>query len=143
MGIELYWDNDAQTVMLIEIQGEFSWDDMYDALQKIKKVTDRFPVVIGAILDLTSGFKLPGGTVFNATGLQHAKNMLSMGQGGTGPVVVVGATGLIRKIVDWLMMMDRHVLGNVHLTDTLDQARATLQLQQFSYAPRALAGVGD
>lgn len=140
MGIELYWDNDDRTIMLVEVRGEFTWDEMYAALNKIKKVTDAVPYEIGAILDLSAGVRFPGGSVFTPTGLQHAKNMLAMGKDGTGHVIIVGMDGLIRKIYDWFRTMDRNMFTNVAFADSLEQAQRKMSSYGFSYAQRAAAG---
>lgn len=133
MGIELYWDNDDQTVMLIEVRGNFTWDEMYDMLRKVKKVTDRSAYEIAAILDLSEGVRFPGGSVFNPAGLQHAKNMLSMGRGGTGHVILVGVDGLIRKVYDVLYRMDKRTVGGVEFAETLYAAQRKLEGYGFNY----------
>jgi hypothetical protein len=139
MGIELYWDNDERSVMLIEVRGAFSWDDMYAVLQRIKKVTDSAGYEIAAILDVSEGVQFPGGTVFTPAGLNHAKNMLAMGRDGTGPVVVVGLDGLIRKVYDWFTSMDKKALSNVRFAATLDEAQRLLEARGFSYRQLASA----
>jgi hypothetical protein len=133
MGIELYWNNDEQTVMLVEIQGAWTWDDMYDALHKVKKVSDKSPVVLGAILDLTRGATFPGGTPFNATTLGHGKRVLKMGEGGSGPIAVVGAAPFFRKVFSVFLSMDREKLGHIRFVDTLAEAEAFMAAQQFRH----------
>ncbi|MCK6578930.1 MAG: hypothetical protein L6Q98_12570 [Anaerolineae bacterium] len=140
MGIELYWDNDDRSVMLVEVRGAFTWDEMYETLGKIKKVTERSPVEIGAILDMGADVRFPGGSVFNAAGLQHARNMLAMSKDGTGPMVVVGVSGIIRKVYDWFTAMDARAFANVKFADTLPQAQHIMAGRGFTYAPRAAAG---
>lgn len=136
MGIELYWDNDERTVMLVEVRDTFTWDEMYAILHKIKKVTDSAPQTLGAILDLSAGVRFPGGSLFSPSGLVHAKNMLAMGEGGSGPVVVVGVDGLIRRVYDWFAMVDRQAIAHVRFADTLDQAQKMMETHGYSYAPR-------
>lgn len=130
MGIELYWDNDERTVMLCEITGSWTWDEMYQTLEKIKKVTDAADYEIGAILDVSQGISVPGGTIFTPTALEHAKRMLKMGEGGTGPVVIVGANPMIRTIYQTFHNLDRKALGNVRFAATVDEARAMLAQRQ-------------
>jgi hypothetical protein len=137
MGIELYWDNDERSVMLIEVRGAFSWDEMYDVLHRIKKVTDNAGREIGAILDVSEGVQFPGGTVFTPTGLNHARNMLAMGKDGTGPVVVVGLDGLIRKVYDWFTTMDKKAFANVRFAANLQEAQRIMEMRGFSYQQTA------
>ena len=131
MGIELYWNNDEQTVMLVEIQGAWTWDDMYDALYKVKRITDKSPIVLGAILDLTHGAPFPGGSPFNSTTFGHGKRVLKMGEGGTGPIAVVGAAPFFRKVFGVFLSMDREKLSHICFVDTLAEAEAFMAQQDF------------
>lgn len=133
MGIELYWDNADQTVFLIEVKGDWTWDQMLKMVDTIKGVTDNTERVIAAILDLSDGLRFPGGSIFTPTALEHAKRMLEIGKDGTGPVVVVGTNTLIRTIYNTFRTWDKNALKNVNFTDTVDQARALLRERQFNY----------
>lgn len=131
MGIELYWDNDEQTVMLVEIQGAWTWDDMYDALHKVKRITDKSPVVLGAIIDLRHGAAFPGGLPFSSTTYGHGKRVLKMGEGGSGPIAVVGAAPFFRKVFSVFLSMDREKLSHITFVDTLEEAEAFMARHEF------------
>jgi len=131
MGIELYWDNDEQTVMLAEVQGAWTWDDLYEALHKVKRISDRSPVVLGAIIDLTRGAGFPSGSPFSPTAHQHGKRVLKMGEGGKGPIAIVGAAPFFRKAFGMLLSLDREKLGHITFVDTLDEAEAFMAAQEF------------
>lgn len=134
MPIELYWDNDERSVMLIEVSGAWTWDEMYHVLETIKAVTDRSERVIAAILDLSAGVQFPGGSVFSLAGLGHARRVLKMGEDGTGPIVIAGAGPFIRRVYDAFYPLDRRVLGNIHFAPSVDTARRLLQATgEFSY----------
>lgn len=126
MAIELYWDNDERTVMLCEFERHWTWDEMYATLNKIKQVTDRADREIAAIIDVSQGVSLPGGSIFTPTAYAHAKKMLQMGEGGTGPIVVVGASPLIKTIYGTFRGLDKNGLNNVNFAHSLDEARALL-----------------
>ncbi|MFN8528728.1 MAG: hypothetical protein U0670_08970 [Anaerolineae bacterium] len=136
MGIELYWDNEERTVMLCEVRGSWTWDDLFATLDKIKKVTDRSEQTIGAILDLTDGVTIPGGSIFNPTALGHAKKMLQMSGGQTGPLVIVGASPMIKTVFNTFKGLDRQVTQHVAFSATVDDARALLdgQMQRVKSA---------
>lgn len=131
MGIELYWDNDEQTVMLVEIQGKWTWDDMYDALYKVKRISDKSSVVLGAIIDLSHGATFPGGSPFSVTSYGHGKRVLKMGEGGTGPIAVVGAAPFFRKVFGVLLSLDPEKLSHIRFVDTLEEAEAFMDTQSF------------
>ena len=131
MGIELYWDNDEQTVMLAEVQGAWTWDDLYEALRKVKRISDKSPVVLGAIIDLTHGTAFPGGSPFSATAHGHGKRVIKMGEGGKGPIAVVGAAPFFRKAFGMLLSLDREKLSHITFVDTLEEAEAFMATQAF------------
>ncbi len=126
MPIELYWDNDEQTVLLCEFGTSWNWDELRRVLAAIHKLTAATETEIAAIVDVRQGIQIPLGEIFSATGLANAKSLLTMGESGTGPVVIVGMNGIIRKIYDILYKLDPRALAKVHMTDNLKQARALL-----------------
>lgn len=134
MGIELYWDNDEQSVMLCEVDRHWTWDEMDVLLDKVKKTTDRSERVLGAILDLRQGVHFPGGSFLTPAALSRARKMLKMGDGvQQGPVVVVGASPLIRTVHKTLAKMDKTGLNNVSFAETLDEARDILKRHDYHY----------
>jgi len=133
MAIELYWDNDAQTVMLCEFDRNWTWDEMYSTLNKIKNITDNAEQIIAAIIDLRKGVSLPGGSIFSPATFEHAKKMIKMGEGGSGPVVVVGASPLIRTVYTTFRSLDKNGLSNVNFSDSVGEARTLLMAQNYSY----------
>jgi hypothetical protein len=135
MGIELYWDNDAQTVIWCEFDREWTWEEMDAVMSKAKHIIDHADREIAAIIDVRRGVNLPGGSLLNPAALQQARKMLVMGEGGSAPVVVVGASPLIRTIYSTVRTMDKNGLSNVAFAETLDQARAYLKARNHSYAP--------
>jgi hypothetical protein len=126
MPIELYWDDDARTTMLCEVQGRWTWDEMWDVLHKIKKVTDSADHEIAAIVHVIDGLNIPGGTIFTREAFDHARRILRMGEGGTGPIIVVGVSPLIRTIYNTFLPMDRKTIGAIRFADSVDDARALL-----------------
>jgi hypothetical protein len=107
---------------------------MYAMLDKIKDITDHADHEIAAILDLRQGVSIPGG-LFNPSNLEHAKQMLTMGEGGSAPIVVVGASPLIKTVYNTFRRLDKNGMSNVSFADTPDDARAILKARQHSYDP--------
>lgn len=127
MGIDVKWDDSAQTRLLVTVQGNWTWDEMFASADEVKAITDAAaPRIISAILDLSTGVQFPGGTMFSKTALDNAKRMLSLGKDGTGPVFVVGASPMIRMAYNTLYQLDPKTLGNVKFADSVDDARARL-----------------
>lgn len=134
MAIELYWDNDDQTVMLCEVDRHWTWEEMDALLEKVKRTTDQAPQPLGAILDLTQGVHFPGGSFLTPAALSRARRMLKMGEGAQqGPVAVVGASPLIRTIYSTLQRMDKDGLSSVSFASTLAEARTIMQAHHYRY----------
>lgn len=132
MGIELYWDNDEQTIMLCEFDRNWTWEEMFETLDTIKKVTDKRNYEIGALIDVSKGISVPGGSIFNADTRNKAKKMLKMGENGKGPMVIVGANGFIKSIYHAFGTLDRSVQKDVYFADTLNEARQLMQQRLHS-----------
>ncbi|NDJ59829.1 MAG: hypothetical protein GYB67_01820 [Chloroflexi bacterium] len=126
MGIELYWDNDEQTVMLCEIAGAWTWDEMFATFDNIEKVTARLDHNVDAIIDVRDGATVPGGSIFTPTTFQNAKAMLKRGENGTGAVVIVGANRTIKSIYDTINGWGNKTLNKVSFADNVDAARTIL-----------------
>jgi len=127
MGIELYWDDEDQTVMLAEFSGKWTWDDLYNMLHTIKKLSVERGQLFGAIIDLRQGFQLPGGSVFNREGLAQFRRLLSLNDdSGKGPVAIVGMNGVIRSIFDAVNTIDRSLTNDVYFAKSLEDARRKL-----------------
>lgn len=136
MPIELYWDNDAQTVLLCEFEGQWQWDELFAMFDKVRKVTERAETEIAAIIDLRHSNHLPGGSLFTSENLENARQIARMGDHGTGPMYVVGANGAVRTIYNTLAPMNRRAVSNLHFVESLRQARAALQ---GHYSPQPAA----
>lgn len=129
MSIELYWDNDEQTVMLCVFEKDWSWDEMFTVLDTIKQVTDKRDDEIGAIIDVSHGFSVPGGSIFNPDTRDKASRLLKMSADGKGPIVIAGTNSFIRMISQGFNLLDKRALEDVYFTDTLEEARALLDLR--------------
>lgn len=123
MGIDLYWDNKEQTVMLCEFNGDWSWDELHAVLRTIKQLSVERGRVFGAIVDVRGGLRLPGGTIFNREALTNFRKMLQLDPEGKGPVVIVGMNPMIRTIFDTAGRLEPSVTENVYFADDMQEAR--------------------
>jgi hypothetical protein len=128
MGIKLTWDNDEQKVLLCTLERDWTWDEMDATLREVQRITDSAEHEIPAIIDLSSGVSIPG-SIFSPNTINQAKKMLAMGEteGRRAPVVVVGASSLIRTVYNTVRGLDKEGLSNVSFANTLDEARAALR----------------
>lgn len=126
MGIELYWDDDDLTTLLCVFAGRWTWAELYATMKTIQGITEDLQHEVAAIIDIRKGLIFPGGSPLTAQGLAFAKQLLRMGENGTGPVVIVGANAVIRSVYDTMRGIDRRGLANVTFADSVKQAREYL-----------------
>lgn len=131
MGIGLYWGNEDKTIILMEIDGPWEWDELHDKMEKVKELTNTADHEVSGILDVSQGMYIPGGTVFNKAGLDNAMKLLRTLNGATaGAMVIVGANRTIRNIFDAFVKLDRSAVSTVHFADSIDDAYDFLEDRQ-------------
>ena len=93
MAIVTRWDNKKKTVVLLEFESEWSWEELEAAVQKADSLIGSVTHYVDLIIDL-EGTTIPK-DVFSA-----AKTLLASGEARSneGARVVVGANGAIKAI---------------------------------------------
>jgi len=138
MGIDLFWDDTEQTVFLAEFNGKWTWDELHAMFSTIQEISQQRQQIFGAIIDVSRGLHLPGGSIFNAEALNNFRRMLMMNDGSQkGPMVIVGLHDMIRTIFDTAAKIDRKATQDIHFADSMDAARTIIyplmaQLQQHN-----------
>lgn len=124
MPIELFWDDDAQTVILVEFNDTWSWDELHNMLSTIKRLSGEHQYILGAIIDLRNGFHLPGGTIFNREALSQFQRLLSLSNGEQkGPMLIVGMNPLVRNVFEAVRTLDKSLINDIVFVDEMQQAR--------------------
>jgi hypothetical protein len=123
MPVDLYWDDDDQTVLLCEFNGAWTWDELQKVLKTTKRLAEERGRVLGALVDVRQSASVPGGSIFNRAALSQFQQMLQLGAGGKGPVVIVGMNGMIRAIVETIRSIDQNAVNDVHFADTMPAAQ--------------------
>ena len=97
MAIVTRWDNKKKTVILLEFESEWTWDELESAVQKADGLIGSVEHFVDLIIDL-EGASIPRDI------LTGAKNLLSSGEArpNEGARVVVGANGALRTIYQTL-----------------------------------------
>jgi RNA-binding protein YhbY len=126
MSVDLYWDNDEQTIVLCEFSKGWTWEALFGALNKIKTITQNRDVLVGAIVDMSKGLGVPNGSLFSPETRDKAKQMLQMSADGKGPIAIVGANGVIQLVAKAFALVDKNALKDVYFVDTVDEARRVL-----------------
>ncbi len=93
MAIVTRWDNKKKTIVLLEFESEWSWEELEEAVQRADTLIGSVDHYVDLIIDL-EGAAIPK-DVFSA-----AKTLLASGEArpNEGARVVVGANGAIKTI---------------------------------------------
>lgn len=139
MSIELYWDDDEQTVMLCEFNGRWTWDELHDMLLKVKRVSQERQQVFGAILDVRNGMQIPGGSLLSRQTLDNFQKLMRLGSDGKGPVVVLGMGGMVKSVFDAIRRVDARSMQDVYFASDEDEARDKIYAAMAMLEQRASA----
>lgn len=132
--IDLYWDDDAQTIMVAHLKKGWAWHELFETLADIKRVTEKRSDEVAAVVMMERGANVPNGSVFSAETRDKARLMLQMGAEGKGPIAIVGMNMLIKAVARAFTILDKNALDDVYFADTLKEARAVLR-QRLAAAP--------
>ena len=124
MAIVTRWDNRKKSIILLEFESEWTWDDLQAAVQKADSLIGGVEHIVHLIVDL-EGASIPGDI------WTRAKDLLAAGdpRPNEGARVVVGANGALKTIYQTLLRAlpsdaeQREVL----FADSLSDARAIIR----------------
>ena len=92
MAILTRWDNKGKTIILLEFESEWSWEDLEGAVSKSDRLIGSVPHMVDLIIDV-------GGAAFPLSEiLSKSRALLAAGDArpNEGVRVVVGANGIMR-----------------------------------------------
>ena len=139
MAIDLYWDNEEQTILLAEIGKEWEWDELHAVLKTIKRMSDERQQTFGAIVDVRNGLHIPGGVLMSRESLTQFKRLMQIGEMGKGPAVFVGMGDMLQRVVDTIKLVDRKLVQDVYFTKDMDEARQGIYGRMADYQQPASA----
>lgn len=139
MAIDLYWDNDDQTILLAEIGNTWEWDELHAVLRTIKRMSDERQQTFGAIVDVRNGLSIPGGVLLSKESLTQFKRLMQIGEMGKGPAVFVGMGDILQRVVDAIKLVDRKLVQDVYFAKDMDEARQIIYSRMVTYPSAARA----
>jgi hypothetical protein len=92
MAVRVRWFNDAQTILVYEFEGNWTWDEFYPAYQRVLEMTRDIPHRIDVLLDLRRAGRLP----LNL--LTHVRNISDKQTSNAGLSVIVTNSQFIRAM---------------------------------------------
>jgi glycerol kinase len=124
MAIVTRWDNKKKTIVLLEFESEWSWNDLEEAVQQADALIGSVDHFVDLIIDL-EGSSIPK-DVLNA-----AQTLLASGSArpNEGVRVVVGANGTMRTIYQTLQKTFGGTVDGreILFAPTLSDARAIIR----------------
>lgn len=137
MSIEVFWDDDAETVFLIEVRGAWKWDDLTKTMKAVKRISEERGHIMGAILDLGTGLQMPEGGIFSQQGLANFQELLRLDGKQRGPMVIVGMNSLVRRIFDTAASLDPKSARMIDFADSVEDARTRVYATLRSLSPES------
>jgi len=123
MGIRTSWDNENKTILRIEYEGSWTWEDFHKAHDEgnelIKSVSHRVAVII----DVSKSRLIPSGA------LSRGKHVTENKPANQGMTAVVGANGFIQGLYDLFRKVYRKDFNLIYVS-SLEEARARLLEQR-------------
>lgn len=130
MPINLLWENEAKTIVRMEVVGQWTWDEMYSASQEGYAMLESVQHIVDPIIDFRNSAAIP---IYSIT---HARHMIGKRHPRTGLTVMVSSSALIYNLWD----IFRRVYGlfireeEFTLVRTLEEAHALLNRVQADRA---------
>lgn len=124
MPVFVDWHDETQTIIHIEIQNPFNWDDVYRAIDAEFKMLDTVHHRVGILFDGRNTRSLPPGM------LPNVQSMLKMVHPNESIKVFVGS-GVVYKLFSTLFSIlakqDRELTRDYRFTESMEQALAWLR----------------
>ncbi len=120
VSIQVVWDDAAQSMIRMIIEGSWTWEAMQDARSEVGVLLDMVPHEVTILLDLLKSRGLPNGYMWQFRRLNMASHP------NAGPTVVITEDGLVISLAQMLNKLDgdkpdRRV---VYTAPTLEDAQA-------------------
>jgi hypothetical protein len=117
MGITVVWDNDEQTIMRYDFEGQWVWSEFFAATAEAFTLTRSVTQTVDSISNFKPGAALPSDALF------QFRRAMATAPKNRGVTVIVGGSTLIKTMVIVFGKVNRQLGERLFLADTLDQAR--------------------
>ena len=94
MGITVQWDNSEQTIIRFAYVGNWSFGDLFDAMNDARTLMDTVDHPVHGIIDMRESKLMPNGA------LSLGRNVTMRKHPNQGRSVIVGASGFVRTLYD-------------------------------------------
>ena len=120
MPINAHWADAEQTIVILEYQGGWTWDELYNAVKAVENMTDGKTRIVLVIHNLTASQMLPKDVFFHGQRLT-----VEVPKGAF--AVIVGAGSFARIVIDMLRRLNRSFDEQYKTAATLDEAMTIIK----------------
>lgn len=122
MGISVQWDNSEQTIIRFAYVGNWSFGDLFDAMQDARTLMDTVDHPVHGIIDMRESKLMPNGA------LSLGRNVTMRKHPNQGRTVIVGASGFARTLYDVYRKVYRTTFDEsaYAFANSLEEARQNL-----------------
>ncbi len=71
MSIELFWEDDAKTILRFNFVGGWTWDDYYPLHEQGNQMAQAIPHIVHSIVDLRQNRSVPTNTITHLTNIAN------------------------------------------------------------------------
>ena len=90
------WGNEEKTIVRWTPQGRWTWEDVYEANERVMTMLDDVPYPVGHIADLQGSELMPPGAI------KHLRYLFSQKRRESDFVIIVGASTVVRALFQFL-----------------------------------------
>jgi hypothetical protein len=117
------WDNEEKTVILIELKGEWTWEDFKASSQRLLEMLDERQTVIDIITRVHENSHVPASMV---THFPSIVRMNLLRNPYLGSFVVVGASPLTVTMLGMFNRVYGQRISKTYTAQSVEEARATI-----------------
>ncbi len=127
MPVTVEWDNEEKTVIRFDYDGAYTWEDVYNAMDKSNKMMETVEHSVAHIIDVRKAGSVP------PNALSHARRIEAKTHPRRSYHVTVGANTFVRVMFNTFTKLKMSVSaerGLNYFTSSIDEARAWIAEQQ-------------
>lgn len=120
MSIQVQWHDDTRTIVRWDIEGQWSWDDVYPALYEAYALLDTVDYIVHTIVDVRNSSLLPKGTI------THLKNLAARQHPRAGITVFVTGNVFAISVFNVITRLSQQARAIFRLAATPEAALALI-----------------
>jgi hypothetical protein len=117
MGIEVYWDDEAKTILRYDFEGRWTWDEFYKRCNKVIAMKAESLRRIDLMLDMRGSKYIP------SDGIHHVQQITRLYSDGIGISVFVSDNHFFHTVFDVGVKLHSNLRDRYWLVETPDAAR--------------------